>query len=83
MLVAFAKLQGYDDAKIKRLSEVLQRSTDLDEGIKDKVAVAGETEESVYLYDPTGPQTYNIPFPSIYVPIEPFSAAWNYDPLHL
>jgi len=51
--------------------------------IKDKVAVAGETEESVYLYDPTGPQTYNIPFPSIYVPIEPFSAAWNYDPLHL
>ena len=51
--------------------------------IKDKAAVAGETEESVYLYDPTGPQTYNIPFPSIYVPIEPFSAAWNYDPLHL
>jgi hypothetical protein len=48
MLVAFAKLQGYDDAKIKRLSEVLQRSTDLDEGIKDKVAVAGETEESVF-----------------------------------
>jgi integrase len=33
MLVAFAKLQGYDDEKIKRLSEVLQRSKDLDEGI--------------------------------------------------
>ncbi len=33
MLVAFAKLQGYDDEKIKRLAEVLQRSKDLDEGI--------------------------------------------------
>ena len=35
MLIDFAKLQGYEEDKLKRLEEVLARAKDVDEAIKE------------------------------------------------
>jgi integrase len=62
MMVAFAKMQGYSDDKIKRLEEVLQRAKDINEAADEFRKLKDEedpTEETNFSHVPDGDSASN------------------------